>query len=171
MLGELPKMVSELPTQFNEVTNKTIELIDVLWLKGNSIVAAFEVESTTAIYSGLLRMSDLLALQPNLEINLFLVAPTNTATKSNKKYCARHFRCATNHWHESAGSLDSAFCFGSSKAFECLDLKVLSNRSSCKKWLNFSLRTRNQRKRSWWFWILSQKPGSFCDIQCATLRS
>jgi len=74
-LGELPRMVSELPTQFNEATNRTIELIDVLWLKGNSIIAAFEVECTTAIYSGLLRMSDLLALQPNLEINLYLVAP------------------------------------------------------------------------------------------------
>jgi len=74
-------MVSELPTQFNEATNRTIELIDVLWLKGNSIVAAFEVECTTAVYSGLLRMSDLLALQPNLEINLFLVAPDERQDK------------------------------------------------------------------------------------------
>ncbi|MBI3852321.1 MAG: hypothetical protein HY298_18860 [Verrucomicrobia bacterium] len=81
VLGEMPRMVAELPTQFNEVTNKTIELIDVLWLKGNSIVAAFEVESTTKIYSGLLRMSDLLALQPNLEINLFLVAPDERRDK------------------------------------------------------------------------------------------
>ena len=81
MLGELPRIVSELPTQFNEATNRTIELIDVLWLKGNSIVAAFEVECTTAVYSGLLRMSDLLALQPNLEINLFLVAPDERQDK------------------------------------------------------------------------------------------
>jgi len=80
-LGEMGRMVSELPTQFNEVTNRTIELIDVLWLKGNSIVAAFEVECTTAVYSGLLRMSDLLALQPNLEINLFLVAPDERREK------------------------------------------------------------------------------------------
>lgn len=80
-LGELPRMVAELPTQFNEATNRTIELIDVLWLKGNSIVAAFEVECTTAVYSGLLRMSDLLALQPNLEINLFLVAPDERQEK------------------------------------------------------------------------------------------
>lgn len=79
--GDLPHMLSELPTQFNEATNRTIELIDVLWLKGNSIVAAFEVECTTAIYSGLLRMSDLLALQPNLEINLFLVAPDERRAK------------------------------------------------------------------------------------------
>ncbi|HEV2437676.1 MAG TPA: response regulator transcription factor [Verrucomicrobiae bacterium] len=62
-------------------TNRTIELIDVLWLKGNSIVAAFEVECTTSVYSGLLRMSDLLALQPNLEINLFLVAPDERREK------------------------------------------------------------------------------------------
>ena len=72
VFGSLPKIVSELPTQFNEATQRTIELIDVLWLKGNSITAAFEVESTTSIYSGLLRMSDLLALQPNLEIRLYL---------------------------------------------------------------------------------------------------
>lgn len=81
MLGALPRMVSELPTQFNEATNRTIELIDVLWLKGNSIVAAFEVEYTSSIYSGLLRMSDLLSLQPNLDINLYLVAPDERRSK------------------------------------------------------------------------------------------
>jgi len=32
-LGSLPGMVDQLPTQFNEATNRTIELIDVLWLK------------------------------------------------------------------------------------------------------------------------------------------
>jgi hypothetical protein len=81
ILGEMSGVIQELPTQFNEATNRTIELIDVLWLKGNSIVAAFEVESTTSIYSGLLRMSDLLALQPNLDIDLFLVAPKERREK------------------------------------------------------------------------------------------
>jgi hypothetical protein len=80
-LGSLPGIVDRLPTQFNEATNRTIELIDVLWLKGNSIAAAFEVESTTSVYSGLLRMSDLVALQPNLSINLFLVAPDDRREK------------------------------------------------------------------------------------------
>jgi len=47
----------------------------VLWLQRNGIGAAFEIESTTAIYSGLLRMSDLLAMQPNINIALYLVAP------------------------------------------------------------------------------------------------
>ena len=80
-LGAMSGMVSELPTQFNEATNRTIELIDVLWLKGNSIVAAFEVECTTSVYSGLLRMSDLLALQPNLNIRLYIVAPEERRAK------------------------------------------------------------------------------------------
>jgi hypothetical protein len=61
---------TSLPLQFDPTTLKTIELIDVLWLKDNAIVAAFEVESTTSIYSGLLRMSDLLRCNPNLDINL-----------------------------------------------------------------------------------------------------
>ncbi len=80
-LGGLQRSIDELPTQFNEATNRTIELIDVLWLKGNSIVAAFEVECTTSVYSGLLRMSDLMALQPNLDINLYLVAPDERREK------------------------------------------------------------------------------------------
>src|SRR5207245_3611123 len=73
--SELQALLPDLPLQFDEATNRTIELIDVLWLKGNAIIAAFEVESTTSIYSGLLRMSDLLALQPNLDIKIYLVAP------------------------------------------------------------------------------------------------
>jgi hypothetical protein len=74
-------MLDELPTQFNEATNRTIELIDVLWLKGNTILAAFEIEATTSVYSGLLRMSDLLALQPNLDLALYLVAPDERRSK------------------------------------------------------------------------------------------
>lgn len=74
-LGDMPRRRASLPHQFDDVTNKTIEWIDVLWLDGEAIVAAFEIESTTQIYTGLLRMSDLIAMQPNLAIPLFLVAP------------------------------------------------------------------------------------------------
>lgn len=81
LLGAMPNMLDVLPTQFNDATNRTIELIDVLWLKGNTIIAAFEIEATTSIYSGLLRMSDLLALQPNLELALYLVAPDDRRAK------------------------------------------------------------------------------------------
>ncbi len=64
-----------LPLNYDETTIKTIEQIDVLWLRGRAIVRAFEVEHTTSIYSGILRMADLLALQPNMNIKLHIVAP------------------------------------------------------------------------------------------------
>jgi predicted RNA-binding protein len=78
---DLAKLKLKLPLQFDDATNKTIELIDVLWLQGNAIVAAFEIESTTSIYSGLLRMSDLITMQPNLNIPLYLVAPDERREK------------------------------------------------------------------------------------------
>jgi hypothetical protein len=59
-----------LPLNYDENTLDTIRQIDVLWLKGRSMARAFEVEHTTAIYSGILRMADLLALQPNTQIRL-----------------------------------------------------------------------------------------------------
>ena len=41
--SDLPKLKAALPLQFDTATNRTIELIDVLWLKGNAIAAAFEI--------------------------------------------------------------------------------------------------------------------------------
>jgi hypothetical protein len=68
-------LLESLPLNYDETTLKTIEQIDVLWLRGRAIVRAFEVEHTTSIYSGILRMADLLALQPNMNIRLHIVAP------------------------------------------------------------------------------------------------
>lgn len=53
----------------------------MLWLKGNSIQAAFEIESTTSIFSGLLRMPDLITTQPNNNIPLYIVAPSERRNK------------------------------------------------------------------------------------------
>jgi len=69
-------VVDRLPLSYDETTLRTIEQIDVLWLRGRSIVRAFEVEHTTSVYSGILRMADLLALQPNMDIKLHIVAPS-----------------------------------------------------------------------------------------------
>lgn len=67
-------LLEELPLVFDGPTLKVIENIDVLWIRKHSIVRAFEVEGTTAIYSGILRMADLLALQPMLDIKIHIVA-------------------------------------------------------------------------------------------------
>lgn len=69
-LDELPRLGIGVGAQ------KVIRWIDVLWLKGgNQVVAAFEIEHSRSIYSGLLRMSDLTALAPNLNFPLYIVAP------------------------------------------------------------------------------------------------
>lgn len=68
-------LLEELPLVFDGPTLKVIENIDILWIKRHSIVRAFEVEGTTAIYSGILRMADLLSLQPMLDIKIHIVAP------------------------------------------------------------------------------------------------
>jgi hypothetical protein len=61
----------------NEEAVRRIGLIDVIWIIKNSPVCAFEVETTTSIYSGLLRMSDLLSVVPSLKISLYIIAPKN----------------------------------------------------------------------------------------------
>jgi hypothetical protein len=73
--GDHQPILDRLPLNYEDTTLKTIEQIDILWLKGRAIKRAFEVEHTTSIYSGILRMADLLALQPNMDIRLHIVAP------------------------------------------------------------------------------------------------
>lgn len=59
-----------------EVLN-TIKLIDVLWFKKgtSTVVAAFEVEKSTSIYSGILRLSDLSFSVASSEEVFYLVVP------------------------------------------------------------------------------------------------
>ena len=80
---------------------RIISLIDVLWLKGtNAVAAAFEVEHTTSIYSGLLRMSDLVTLFPNINFPLYIVTPESRLNKVEYElsrptfqYLELHKRC------------------------------------------------------------------------------
>lgn len=74
-IESLPNLVTELKLPLIPEALRIVREIDVLWLDSGAVVAAFEIERTTSVYSGLLRMSDLLALQPNLSIDCFIVAP------------------------------------------------------------------------------------------------
>jgi type II restriction enzyme len=60
-------------------TNSTISLIDVVWFQkgSNKIVSAFEVEKSTSIYSGILRLTDLFYSFPENPSMLFLIIPDN----------------------------------------------------------------------------------------------
>ncbi|SAL13949.1 hypothetical protein AWB70_00482 [Caballeronia cordobensis] len=85
VLSEQPEvrrsLLERLPLNYDSTTLRTIEQIDVLWIRGRYIVRAFEVEHTTSVYSGILRMADLLALQPNVDIRLHIVAPLERREK------------------------------------------------------------------------------------------
>ncbi len=65
----------------NEEATSRIAVIDIIWVRQNLPVCAFEVETTTSVYSGLLRMSDLLALVPLLRVKLYIVAPKERQNK------------------------------------------------------------------------------------------
>ena len=65
----------------NKDATDRISRIDVIWLRQNAAMCAFEVETSTSIYSGLLRMSDLLSVIPNLNIKLYIVAQRERETK------------------------------------------------------------------------------------------
>ncbi len=58
----------------NEHDQQTLELIDAIWLKDKKIVCAFEIEHSTSIYSGALRLFDLANITKD-KVQLFLVAP------------------------------------------------------------------------------------------------
>lgn len=65
----------------DEEVKKRIELIDTIWFNGNIPLNCYEVETSTSIYSGLLRMSDLVAVMPNSNIKLYIVAPNERRKK------------------------------------------------------------------------------------------
>jgi tetratricopeptide (TPR) repeat protein len=78
---DIPGFINDFPVEIEINIKEIIELIDVLWLDGNIIRAAFEVESTTSIYSGLLRLSDLILVKPDNSINIYIVAPDERREK------------------------------------------------------------------------------------------
>jgi type II restriction enzyme len=70
-LSELP------PLDMASETLKTVSLIDVIWINRESrqIECAFEIEKSTSIYSGMLRLLDLASSLGNRKYDCFLVAP------------------------------------------------------------------------------------------------
>lgn len=81
------------PLGLSADSQRLVSLIDVVWLTGvNQVAAAFEVEHTTSVYSGLLRMADLAALSPNLNFPLYVVAPESRLAKVRRELVRPTFR-------------------------------------------------------------------------------
>lgn len=72
-------------TGFSDAAISIIEYVDVIWLKGDYIAQMFEVESTTSIYSGILRMSDFVVKVPNLSVDMYIVAPEEDEDQVRKQ--------------------------------------------------------------------------------------
>ena len=75
------KFLEEMPYDISDVAKQ----IDVLWVNGRSIIRAFEVEGTTSVFSGILRMSDLVEENPNIHTSLHIVAPIERKDKVFKE--------------------------------------------------------------------------------------
>lgn len=91
-LGDIPGVITDLPPQFSHDVAERVRRIDVLWLRDGDVIAAFEVEATTAVYSGLLRLADLAAVQSHLRIALFIVAPESRRDKVREEVLRPAFR-------------------------------------------------------------------------------
>lgn len=90
-------LLTTLPLSYDKATQSTIGLIDVIWIKNKrSIARAFEVEHTTSIYSGILRMADLVALQPDIKIKMHIVAPLDRQEKFSTEIRRPVFSYMTN---------------------------------------------------------------------------
>lgn len=81
-------LLEELHVNFSGPALKTVKNIDVLWIETgfvHNIVRAFEVEHTTSIFSGILRMADLMTLYPNLSLKTYIVAAEERKEKVMKQ--------------------------------------------------------------------------------------
>jgi len=88
--------LTTLPSSVGRATGtEAVPLIDVLWLGRGSdtVVAAFEVEHTTSIYSGILRLLDLASGVPSAkDLQMFLVAPDSREQDVRDQFFRPAFR-------------------------------------------------------------------------------
>jgi hypothetical protein len=74
-LADLPGVRETLPLSLDPVLTRFVGFIDCCWISGRSVVAAFEIELTTGVFSGALRLADIIAVAPNIALNAYIVAP------------------------------------------------------------------------------------------------
>jgi hypothetical protein len=72
-------------TGFSDAAMRLIEYVDVIWLNDDYIEKMFEVESTTSIYSGILRMTDFVVKVPNLAVDMHIVAPAEDEEQARRQ--------------------------------------------------------------------------------------
>jgi hypothetical protein len=108
----------------DDESERLVRLIDVVWLSGrHRVAAAFEVERTTSVHSGILRMADLAALAPNLSFPMYVVAPRDRLPKVRRELArpalqalGLHRRCGFFAAESLLESVDAIARFGGGPA-------------------------------------------------------
>lgn len=75
-----------------DLPHSYIENIDVVWKQEFRIGAAYEIENSTSLYSGLLRFADLNILAPNTLYPMFVVAPASRKNRLREQLRRPAFR-------------------------------------------------------------------------------
>jgi hypothetical protein len=75
-----------------DLPHSYMENIDVVWKQEYRIGAAYEIENSTSIYSGLLRFADLNILAPNTIYPMFVVAPAERKNRVREQLKRPAFR-------------------------------------------------------------------------------
>ena len=68
-------LLDTLPLNLDYLTLRTVETIDLLWVRDRSIARAFEVEDSSSYHKGVMRLADLATLQSGLVQNTYIVGP------------------------------------------------------------------------------------------------
>lgn len=108
------------PLGLGDDAQKIISLIDVIWFKGSKqVIAAFEVEKTTSIYSGILRMSDLVVEAINTNFPMYIIVPEarlkdveKELSRATFQYLELNKRCGFFSSNVLSKEYDSIFRYG-----------------------------------------------------------
>ena len=78
-------MGSNVQFGLDQIAFNRIREIDLLWIKGISIMAAFEVEKSTSVDSGITRFRELFAATPALNIPAYIIIPDKREKEARDK--------------------------------------------------------------------------------------
>ncbi|MBJ6363685.1 hypothetical protein ACFOQM_20880 [Paenibacillus sp. GCM10012307] len=129
-IGEFSMKELQLP-HLPPAVYDTVSLIDILWIDDeNKIIGGFEVEKSTSIYSGILRLNDLsLSIEEEVS-HFYLVAPENREKEIKAQLLRPSF--------QTAGSLSIAYILFKDLRCDCEamckfghDASVLKKISKC----------------------------------------
>lgn len=114
-----------------DTQTRYVENIDVVWKEEFRIDAAFEIENTTSIYSGLLRFADLSLVAPNTIYPLFIVAPRdkrNRLIEQLKRPTFRHLHMDRKVRYLSYEAVDEVDAFARNMS-RGLNVDLISGKS------------------------------------------